>query len=81
MISSPVQFLFLLLQESLHLNSLCLLRIGLLPALAQAGIDLLGSTLLRLLLPGGVTTIVLAALLLHMAAQCVPLHDLLRLIS
>ena len=78
---SPVEFLFLLLQESLHLNPLSLLRIGLLPALAQAGIDLLGGALLGLLLPGGVTTIVLAALLLHMAAQCVPLHDLLCLVS
>ena len=81
MILSPVEFLFFLLQESLHLNPLCLLRIGLLPALAQAGIDLLGGALLGLLLPGGVTTIVLAALLLHMAAQCVPLHDLLRFVS
>ena len=77
----PVQFLFLLLQEALHLHPLGLLRISLLPALAQASVDLLSSALLRLLLSCWIASVVLATLLLHMAAKGVTLDDLLRFIS
>ena len=77
----PVQFLFLLLQEALHLPPLGLLRISLLPALTQARVDLLSSALLRLLLSCWIASVVLATLLLHMAAKGVTLDDLLRFIS
>ena len=60
----PFADLLLLLQEvPLHLNPLLPLRVGLLSALAQRSVYLLGRRLLRLLGPGRQRGIVVARLL------------------